>query len=106
MSLYNIRPENTPYFDSQRVSFGNWQLQDDDFVYGDGTVSHYRYIWHYDTIMGYYFRAHDGLSWSFGCGSIGHGSVSDQNGMNRLMRGYGWRYLRSGGYARYEWVGR
>ena len=104
MSLYNIRPERTPYSDRQVLRFGHWSLRDEDFTYSDGTMAHYRYIVHYATIMGYFYYAADGDGWQFSWASIGRGSVSDQNGMNRIIRGYGWRFLRAG-YPRYEWVG-
>jgi hypothetical protein len=34
--------------------------------------------------------------------SAGWGSASDQQGMNKILANYGWRYRRNGGEARYE----
>ena len=42
----------------------------------------------------------DGV-WNFAPLSTGRGSVSDQQGLNRMLAGSGWRYIRKGGVARY-----
>jgi hypothetical protein len=60
-------------------------------------------IHHHGHCMGYFvFNATTG--WSFDCGfntthgvNVGWGSVSDQNGMNKILRGTGWYYSRKGG---------
>lgn len=75
-----------------------WQAVDyvDSDVFGKGIMV--REIWHYSTHMGTF--SSDGGAWKFEPVSIGWGSVSDQKGMNQIMEGIGFRYVRKGG-ARY-----
>jgi hypothetical protein len=61
-----------------------------------------REVWHYGTLMGAFVLTKDEQSWEFTPISAGWGSVSDQQGMNKIIANYGWRYRRNGGEARYE----
>lgn len=56
-------------------------------------------LWHYSTPMAGWYRRGNEVRFTFL--SLGHGSVSDQNGMNTLFRqfGTGWYYSRKGGAA-------
>ena len=61
-----------------------------------------RVVYHYGTEMGrFQFEPSDAL-WYFVPTSTGWGSVSDQQGMNKILANYGWRYRRNGGNPRYE----
>ena len=109
MRIIDMRPEITPFKDGVTKKVGKWSYRD---TLG---FSFLRVIFHYDTEMGYY-QSRDGEAWDFIPVSIGHGSVSDQGGMNQLMsvqydwqskvvtNDYGYRYLRDnkGGGARIE----
>lgn len=63
-----------------------------------------RTIYHYGSLMGTLYE-YDG-AWHFSPFSVGHGSVSDQQGMNAILRAARspFRYRRDakGGGARYE----
>lgn len=70
----------------------------------------FRYIYHYGSLMAVITRTeHEGVTCDgFVPQGVGHGSVSDQNGMNRIMQRLGvpMRYRRDGGDPRYEdWFG-
>ena len=61
-----------------------------------------RVVYHYGTEMGrFQFEPSDAI-WYFVPTSTGWGSVSDQQGMNKILANYGWRYRRNGGNPRYE----
>jgi hypothetical protein len=69
-----------------------------------------RIVRHYDTPMCEFVIADPATPWNdHWCGvlSVGHGSVSDQNGMNQLLASVGSdvRYWRDGGKPRYA-IGR
>lgn len=61
-----------------------------------------RSVYHYGTLMGSFILAKDEVRWVFQPESAGWGSVSDQQGMNKMLANYGWRYRRNHGVARYE----
>lgn len=84
----------------RNVKVGNWSIRD---VRLDGLDE--RYVYHYETLMGGFTRVHGLDTWEFVPVSVGHGSVSDQNGVNRILRGTGWNYRRNGGRPRYEYMG-
>lgn len=109
MRIIEMRPELTPWKDGQHRKVSSWAFRD-----GDTGQQAVRYIWHYSTLMGCYYGVtlcdmcaqdqHHGerecprtdltapnLAWVFEPLSIGHGSQTDQQGMNQLM---GYRYLR------------
>lgn len=77
---------------------GKWSVQDMGNPY-DGWARH---VVHHGTHMGTFYSAH-GAEWTFTPECTGWGSVSDQQGMNKIIAPYGWRYVRKGG-ARYERV--
>lgn len=74
---------------------GNWSYYDN--------CEGVRIIFHYGTVMGRMVFAWDGTEyrWVFEPVSTGWGSVSDQAGMNKIIRSYGWYYSRKGGNAQY-----
>lgn len=121
MRIIDMRPEITPWKDGQSRKVGKWSFEDLYQPIG----GHVRRIYHYTTLMAEFvgfereFDAERGemtLEWQFIPVSIGHGSVSDQGGMNQLMsvtsmwepggsvlyQDYGYRYHRDqrGGGAR------
>jgi len=55
-----------------------------------------RQVYHYGTLMGEFVLLSDGV-WGFEPVSTGWGSVSDQQGMNKMLGGTGWYYSRKGG---------
>jgi hypothetical protein len=63
-----------------------------------------RSVYHYGTLMGAFVLTKDEQTWEFTPISVGWGSASDQQGMNKMLANYGWRYRRNGGSARYERV--
>jgi hypothetical protein len=70
-----------------------------------GDQSQFRDIYHYSTLMGRFVRDDSGRWWPVFLG-VGHGSASDQNGMNQILMGLGIgtiRYRRDarGGGPRY-----
>lgn len=97
MKLAYINPvESGAWFKDGRCrKVGAWTYT--DVVDSNGM---HRFVAHHGTIMGE-FVSLSGLVWGFAPLSIGWGSVSDQNGMNKIMPS-GWRYRRNGGNPRYE----
>lgn len=111
MRIIDMRPERTAWKDGKRRKVGNWSFRD-TYQTDYGCV---REIFHYTTKMGEYNGDSDKMTWEFIPVSIGHGSVSDQGGMNQLMsityvwnegmmQDYGYRYYRDnkGGGSRIE----
>jgi len=106
-SMFTMRPELRPWIDGQSIKMGNWAMRDG---WRDSSTK-VRYVYHYTTLMGW-FEQQQNDSWTFEPYSIGHGSASDQHGMNKIMSAryftptrtmltnYGWYYSRRGG-ARY-----
>lgn len=103
MKLADMNPMTGREFDAgTRCKVGAWSFSD-GFT-ADGIAA--RYIWHYSTLMVSLER--DLLCpsvWYVVPWSLGHGSVSDQNGCNKAVRGAvgGWYYSRKGGA---QWVRR
>ena len=83
----------------RNVRVGNWSLED---VRHDGYDE--RRIVHHGTHMGSFVDIRQGDGFSFVPVSTGWGSASDQQGMNRILSGTGWKYRRNGGRPRYEHV--
>lgn len=81
---------------------GNWSFV--DFIDPDGVDV--RAVSHYNMTLVAFKRDVSGR-WHVYPISIGWGSVSDQNGVNALLAGSGWRYRRDakGGGPRYVRVG-
>lgn len=110
MRIIDMRPEITPFKAGTSRKVGKWSFTDELRPIG----GHVRSIYHYSTKMGEYVGFERGfdhdrgevtLEWEFYPVSIGHGSVSDQGGMNQLMsvqyrhgigvtHDYGYHYLR------------
>jgi len=82
----------TTFRSSGRVrKVGNWSFYDNDDME--------RIVYHYGTMMGSIVN-NEG-TWNFVPISTGWGSVSDQGGMNKIIRNFGWYYSRKGGEAKY-----
>lgn len=73
---------------------GNWSFYDNC----DGV----RTVYHYGTVMGEFHYEHGDSVWYFVPVSTGWGSASDQQGMNKILKEFGWCYRRNGGNPRYE----
>lgn len=116
MRIIEMRPEITPWRDGQHRQVSSWSFCD---VLDSGCLR-VRQVFHYSTLM---LEYHDVDGWQVSPVSVGHGSVSDQGGMNQLMgfkrfwkngtwtftADYGdWVYRRDqrGGGARIEYNGR
>jgi len=106
----------TPWRYGRRVTVGNWAFQDSAHTPNptpederlsalsplNGTArGEIRSVWHHGTLMGSFRLTKQG-EWEFTPISRGWGSVSDQQGMNKILKGFGWVYRRNGGNARYE----
>lgn len=70
-----------------------------------------RVVYHYSTVMLEYVTEDDGYTWDGDIDTVifstGHGSVSDQNGMNKLFRETGIpAYFERAGGAGYVWLPR
>lgn len=80
------------------MTASSWQSVDSVDQFGDKV----RRVYHYTTLM-CEFIVNDDATW---CGvlSVGHGSKSDQKGMNTLLQSVGSavRYYRDGGNPRYS----
>ena len=85
----------------RRTTVGTWAMI--DYISGVGLPV--RVIEHYGTVMGRFVGSHRTTPlWTFEPASVGWGSVSDQQGMNKIVQGMGgWYYSRRGGA---EWVQR
>ena len=99
MKLADINPSYSgygkPFKDGKTRRVGNWSFYD---CFRDGYMT--RVISHRGTVMGE-FDSLTGFEWGFSPVSTGWGSVSDQNGMNKIMPSR-WRFRRNGGNPRYE----
>lgn len=89
---------------------GSWSFSDETYLRHDDTfdrtvVGAVRLVWHYSTLMGVFLAdsaATPIFRWE--PNSIGWGSVSDQQGCNKIVQGMGgWYYSRKGGA---KWVQR
>lgn len=92
MKLADIGNVAENFHSSGRVrKVGNWSYYDN--------CDRVRTVYHYGTEMGRFVPTKFG--WEFVPVSTGWGSVSDQGGMNKIIRSYGWYYTRKNGEARY-----
>ena len=107
MRIIDMRPEITPWKDGQSRKIGKWSFPDSYQSIG----GHVREIFHYTTKMVEFvgfereFDADRGevtLEWQGYPVSIGHGSVSDQGGINQLL---GLTSIWRNGHQRYESYG-
>jgi hypothetical protein len=99
MKLENISVTQTPFKDGVRKNVGNWTFSDaidDTFMY--------RRILHRGTLMGEFYSDVTNMNWGFAPLSIGWGSASDQQGMNKILKDFGWSFRRNGGCPRFEHV--
>ena len=94
MKLADIGDLNTFQVSGKVRKVGAWSYYDNDDLV--------RTVYHYGTEMGQFNYEHGDCVWYFVPVSTGWGSVSDQQGMNKIIANYGWRYLRNGGNPRYE----
>jgi hypothetical protein len=122
MKIIDMRPEITPWQVFKHKTVGKWSYADS---YRQ-IAGYIRKVWHYDTLMAEFVGtecfndAFDAtiVEWSVVPVSLGHGSVSDQGGMNQLMsvtylhghgvtKDYGFYYSRdaAGGGPRVEMTG-
>jgi len=99
MKLESISVTRTPFNDGVGRNVGNWSFVDRN----DGNFS-YRQIFHHGTLLGEFYRVPFRDSWNFKPLSTGWGSASDQQGMNKILKDFGWKFRRNGGEARYEHV--
>lgn len=91
----------------RRVKIGNWHYM--DRIDGLDESRIVRYVYHYGTCMGVLSAEAGRAGWGlveFHPWNMGWGSVSDQNGMNAILRRacVPLVYRRNGGVARYEEV--
>lgn len=110
MKLADINPQRTAWVRGRSRKVASWQFSDETFHwYDEGTgrtiLGAVRYVWHYETYMGRFVAPYaitPLFDWEpF---SVGWGSVSDQQGMNRIVNGMGgWYFSRAGGA---KWVRR
>lgn len=94
MKLAEINPvTGVPFKDGKVRNVGNWSYMD--------SVTHFGYkvrvVFHYTTTMGKFVTDGHSGTWAFQPISTGWGSVSDQGGMNKILKGTGWYYSRKGG---------
>ena len=99
MKLEAISVTKTPFKNGVRKNVGNWSFVDSI----DGNFS-YRLVKHHGTLMGEFYMDRDDVSWGFAPLSVGWGSASDQQGMNKILQDFGWTFRRNGGTPRYEHV--
>lgn len=91
MKVADISPKVTEWQDGQTQKVSSWRFVDS--VDGGELV---REVFHYDTLMGIFVET--GIwGWCFEPMSIGHGSASDQKGINAMQNE--WYYSRQGGEA-------
>ena len=96
------------------LKVSTWQIIDG---VDEASKCTYRQIFHHSTLMGEWYKfdaievtAPDedddfvieaDTEFHFAPMSTGWGSVSDQRGLNSMLQGTGWRFVRSGGVPRY-----
>lgn len=94
MKLADIGDLNTFEVSGRFRKVSSWSFYDDDILV--------RTVYHYGTEMGQFHYDHGDGFWYFVPTSTGWGSASDQQGMNKILKNFGWRYRRNNGEARYE----
>lgn len=105
MKLADMNPSTGRAFDAQSYrKVGNWAWRD-GWDYEGMPV---RYVWHYSTLM-FEFVGDNEVPWRVGewrvrPHSLGYGSVSDQQGCNRIIGAAGDLYYSRKGGSR--WVQR
>jgi hypothetical protein len=99
MKLEAMSVNVTPFKNGVRKNVGNWSFVDNN----DGNF-YYRQILHHGTLLGEFYCDCDDVSWGFAPLSTGWGSASDQQGLNKILKDFGWTFRRNGGEARFEHV--
>jgi hypothetical protein len=99
MKLEAMSVTVTPFKNGVRKNVGNWSFVDNV----DGNFS-YRQILHHGTLMGEFYTDRLNINWGFAPLSTGWGSASDQMGMNKILKDFGWTFRRNGGEPRFEHV--
>lgn len=94
MKLQDINPSKRGYKPFTRKSVGKWRFVDDYDTDGNER----RLVIHHTTIMGEFVNTPE-WGWTYQPWSLGWGSASDQQGINKITNGE-WTYLRNGGYVR------
>lgn len=105
----NVDPQVTFWVEGQTVKASSGKWVGTDYVGSDGLPC--RAVYHHGTMMGTFVRSSafgvttDGRfgMWDFVPAGVGYGSVSDQGGMNAMLKGYGLRMVRRGG-AHWEYL--
>lgn len=98
MRIAQLDPRVTEWRDDQRLRAGAWSAHDfTDIGKVGGLTIRCRAVFHYTTRMVTFERWGDEAEWLLMEVNLGHGSVSDQGGVNKLVRGYGAYYSRKGG---------
>ena len=109
MRIIDMRPENTPWKDGQQLRASSWSARD----YYQSIGGHIRDIYHYSTHMIQFVgferefdsvRGEMTLEWQGFPVSIGHGSVSDQGGINQLLS-YTTIYVKGEGCKQFDGYG-
>lgn len=112
MRIFELRPEVTDWEEGRHWRAGGWHAK--DFVNTEGR--RVREVHHHGTAMVLFYFMN--RRWRATPLSLGHGSHSDQNGVNMLLmpkvvwhnggrhrlQSYGWRYRRDHGLPRIETV--
>lgn len=101
-TIGGLDPRINDWQEGQMLSAHNWSAED----WTDTEGNSRRTVYHYSTRMVEFVQLSWMTDWSVDEDtiSLGWGSVSDQNGMNNLIRSYGFRYRRDerGGGPRVE----
>ncbi len=86
VSIPNLSPLATEWQDGRNLVASSWRAVDSVDQFGEKV----RRVWHYNTLMCEFVAQNDDATeWWCGVLSVGHGSVSDQQGMNTLLRSVG-----------------
>jgi hypothetical protein len=102
MKLADIGDLTTFRSSGRMRKVGAWSYYDDTVGWDTSAI---RSVYHYGTKMGHFQNDHNDWhldSWYFVPVSTGWGSASDQQGMNKILKNFGWCYRRNGGNPRYE----
>ena len=96
MKISDMSPMVTEFKNDRSRTVGNWSFAD----YTSSGVRT-RDVYHYSTLM-VRFRVDSwaGTVWGVHKVTIGHGTVSDQGGINNLVGSFGFRMARNGGWPR------
>lgn len=95
MKLSDMHPTVTGWKHNKTYVVSTWSFKDDHDIDGNER----RIVTHHRTDMGEFINS-PVWGWIFEPWSVGHGSVSDQQGMNQILRGE-WTYLRNNKHPRY-----